>query len=53
MLDPGNIQAKFDFTATGNRIEEPHALEAGAALTFAAVGDNHVIKRGFLTAAPS
>src|SRR5882762_4331249 len=53
VLDSSDIQAQFDFRAARNRIEKPHALEAGAALALAAVGPHNVIKRGLLAAASS
>jgi hypothetical protein len=53
MLDPGHIQAQFDFRATRHRIEQAYAFKAGAALAFAAVGHDNVIKRRLFAAASS
>ena len=53
MLDPRHVQAQLDLGAARDGIEEPDALEAGAALALAAVGHHHVIERGLLAAAPS
>src|SRR6202050_1967664 len=53
MLDPRHVEAQLDFGAACNGIEEPDALEAGAALAFAAVGHHNVIERRLLAAASS
>src|ERR1700688_436945 len=53
MFDSSNVEAQFDFRAARDGIEKPHALEAGAALALAAVGNHHVIERGLLAAASS
>jgi hypothetical protein len=45
MLDTRNVHAQFDFGAARHGIEQPDALEAGAALALAAVGHHNVIER--------
>src|ERR1700729_1912468 len=52
MLDARHIQPQLDLRAARHRVEEADALEARAALAFAAIGYHHVIERRLL-AAPS
>src|ERR1700733_981097 len=53
VFDTSDVQAQLDFGAARYGIEQAHALQAGAALAFTAVGHHHVIERGLLAAASS
>src|ERR1700743_17259 len=53
MLDPGDAQAQLHFAASRYGIEQPHALEAGAALTLAGVGHHDMVEGGLFAAASS